>query len=156
MMCHRIGLPPISTIGFGRNTVSSESRVPLPPASRTAFIALHLSRQTVLAAGYLRRSCRVLDLGRGASSWYSRWRIFSCYEEVVKTFGSIPGVNIIKGVVPDTLPQVNSDRICYLSIDMVNAAPEIAAAECFRDRIIGGGIIVPDDCGWKKPVNQTF
>src|SRR5215212_185987 len=45
MMCQRIGLPPISTIGFGRNTVSSESRVPLPPASRTAFIAIHLSYQ---------------------------------------------------------------------------------------------------------------
>src|SRR5580692_7304035 len=53
-MCHRIGRPPISTIGFGRTPVSSLSRVPRPPARITAFISvltphvaysLHLSVQ---------------------------------------------------------------------------------------------------------------
>src|SRR5690606_25641598 len=38
MMCQRIGLPPTSTIGFGRNVVSSAKRVPKPPARITAFI----------------------------------------------------------------------------------------------------------------------
>ena len=38
-MCQRIGRPPISTIGFGFVEVSSESLVPRPPASMTAFIA---------------------------------------------------------------------------------------------------------------------
>ena len=38
MMCQRIGLPPISIIGLGRMLVSSEIRVPRPPAKRTAFI----------------------------------------------------------------------------------------------------------------------
>jgi len=38
MMCQRIGLPPISTIGFGRCSVSSASRVPIPPASIATFI----------------------------------------------------------------------------------------------------------------------
>src|SRR5690606_42164160 len=38
MMCQRIGLPPISTIGFGRRVVSSANRVPNPPARITAFI----------------------------------------------------------------------------------------------------------------------
>ena len=33
MMCQRIGRPPISTIGFGRISVSSVSRVPIPPAN---------------------------------------------------------------------------------------------------------------------------
>jgi hypothetical protein len=37
MMCHSIGLPPISTIGFGRTAVSSLSREPNPPAKITAF-----------------------------------------------------------------------------------------------------------------------
>jgi hypothetical protein len=37
MMCQRIGRPPISTIGFGRVSVSSERRVPKPPARITAF-----------------------------------------------------------------------------------------------------------------------
>src|ERR1051326_8225917 len=39
MMCHRIGRPPISTIGFGRNSVSSRKRVPAPPHSTTTFIS---------------------------------------------------------------------------------------------------------------------
>ena len=36
-MCHRIGLPPTSIIGLGRTLVSSEIRVPRPPARITAF-----------------------------------------------------------------------------------------------------------------------
>src|SRR5262245_3096414 len=38
MMCHKIGLPPISTIGFGLRWDSSDMRVPIPPARITAFI----------------------------------------------------------------------------------------------------------------------
>src|SRR6186997_1921285 len=38
MMCHRIGLAPISIIGLGLRCVSSEIRVPSPPARITAFI----------------------------------------------------------------------------------------------------------------------
>src|SRR5437588_13028318 len=38
MMCHRMGRPPISTIGFGRNSVSSRSRVPNPPHNTMTFI----------------------------------------------------------------------------------------------------------------------
>src|SRR5688500_18726033 len=39
MMCQRIGRPPISTMGLGRVSVSSASRVPWPPARITTFIA---------------------------------------------------------------------------------------------------------------------
>src|SRR3990172_8321559 len=37
MMCQRIGSGPISTIGFGRISVSSASRVPIPPARMPTF-----------------------------------------------------------------------------------------------------------------------
>src|SRR5947207_2080448 len=37
MMCHRIGLPPISTMGLGLVSVSSESRLPTPPARIATF-----------------------------------------------------------------------------------------------------------------------
>ncbi len=37
MMCHRIGRSPMLTIGLGRDAVSSESRVPRPPARITTF-----------------------------------------------------------------------------------------------------------------------
>jgi hypothetical protein len=35
-----MGIPPISTIGFGRKDVSSDKRVPNPPAKRTTFIKI--------------------------------------------------------------------------------------------------------------------
>ena len=40
MICHKMGFSPISIIGFGRKWLSSEIRVPNPPAKRTAFIVL--------------------------------------------------------------------------------------------------------------------
>ena len=40
MMCQRIGLPPISTIGFGLTFVSSLRREPNPPARMTSFIRI--------------------------------------------------------------------------------------------------------------------
>jgi hypothetical protein len=39
MMCQRIGLAPISIIGFGLEPVSSLIREPRPPARMTAFMA---------------------------------------------------------------------------------------------------------------------
>jgi hypothetical protein len=50
MMCQRIGFPPISTIGFGLNEVSSLSRVPNPPASMIAFNASPPAGAVLLAS----------------------------------------------------------------------------------------------------------
>ena len=50
--------------------------------------------------------------------------------------------------MPDTLPQVDAERICYLSLDMNCAAPERAAAEFFWDRLVSGGVILSDDYGF--------
>lgn len=77
-----------------------------------------------------------------------------CYEAVTETFGGISGVRIVRGIVPDTLEQVSTRSVCYLSLDMNNAVPEIAAAEYFWERLVSGGIIVLDDYGWTKQINQ--
>ncbi len=37
MICHKIGMPPISIKGLGLTNVSSLIRVPNPPAKITAF-----------------------------------------------------------------------------------------------------------------------
>jgi O-methyltransferase len=79
-----------------------------------------------------------------------------CYEEVKRLLGSLPGVQIVKGIIPDTLSQVTADAVCYLSIDLNNAAPEIAAAEYFWDRLVSGAIIVLDDYGWAKHITQKL
>lgn len=68
-----------------------------------------------------------------------------CFEDVKKTFAQFSNVRIIRGTVPKTLRDVESDRIAYLSIDMNCAEPEIAAAEFFWDKISPGGVLVLDD-----------
>ena len=72
-----------------------------------------------------------------------------CYEDVQQLFAGYPNVQIIKGRVPETLSRVTSDKISYLHIDMNNAAPEIAAAEYFWDRMVSGAIMLLDDYAWR-------
>ena len=76
------------------------------------------------------------------------------YPEVVSTFREFANVRIIRGTVPDTLDQVGADRICYLSLDMNNAAPEIAAAEHYWERLVPGAAILLDDYGWAQHIVQ--
>lgn len=77
------------------------------------------------------------------------------YEEVKKTFSAFR-VKIIKGMVPDTLTQCTAESICYLSIDMNAVKPEIAAAEYFWPKIVKGGVIILDDYGFSKHINQKL
>ena len=78
MMCQRIGLPPISTIGFGRVAVSSLRRVPRPPARMTAFIG-EPSRQNYAAAEHTNASEKNLLSGKPDStrSCLAPWIILS-------------------------------------------------------------------------------
>jgi O-methyltransferase len=81
----------------------------------------------------------------GLFTKYSNYE--ECYEWVCKIFQHYP-VEIIKGTVPETLPQCNAEKICYLSIDMNCTSPEIAAAHFFWDKVVPGGIIMLDDYGF--------
>lgn len=69
----------------------------------------------------------------------------NCHEEVKKTFASFSFIKIIKGIVPDTLAQVTSKKIAFLSVDMNCVGPEIATLNYFWDKMSKGGIIVLDD-----------
>ena len=75
------------------------------------------------------------------------------YEQVVKTFSPF-NTRIIRGAVPDTLPQCDTEKICYLSIDMNVAAPEIAAANYFWDKVVSGGVVILDDYGFPAHIEQ--
>ena len=70
-----------------------------------------------------------------------------CYEKACHTFGHMENVKIVRGAVPDTLSQVTSERIAYLSIDMNCVRPEIAAAEFFWPRLVPGATMLLDDYG---------
>lgn len=67
------------------------------------------------------------------------------YDYVVDSFKGFKNVNIIKGIVPDSLKTVNIDKVSYLSIDMNWAEPERATLEYFWPKLVKGGIIVLDD-----------
>lgn len=69
------------------------------------------------------------------------------YDEVVANFASYKNVIITRGSVPASLNEVAINRVCFLSIDMNNAAPEIAAAAHFWDRLSPGAPIILDDYG---------
>jgi O-methyltransferase len=78
-----------------------------------------------------------------------------CYAAVCKTFENF-NVEIIRGTVPDTLSQVTTERVSYLSIDMNCALPEVAAAEFFWPKLVSGAVIVLDDYGWPTHEEQKL
>ena len=82
------------------------------------------------------------------------YKYADCYDVVKKTFERFENVVIIKGPVPDTLEQVTSEKVSFLSIDMNCVAPEIAAAEFFWDKLVSGAAIILDDYGWAKHIMQ--
>lgn len=77
-----------------------------------------------------------------------------CYESVCQTFKLFPGAKIVRGTVPDTLSEVTSDKVSYLSIDMNIPQPEIAAAEYFWDKLVPGAVVLLDDYNWPKCKDQ--
>jgi O-methyltransferase len=82
-----------------------------------------------------------------------------CFEDVVRTFSPFPNVKIIRGLVPGTLSQVDSQQVCYLSIDMNNADPEIAALKFFWSKLVPGAIVLLDDYAYSeeyRPQKQAF
>lgn len=71
------------------------------------------------------------------------------YEAVLKAFASYKNVKVIKGWIPEVLGQVDT-RVAFMSIDLNNALPEIAAAEYFWEKLVSGAAMVLDDYGWKQ------
>jgi len=76
------------------------------------------------------------------------WRYPDVYAEVVSTFSKFPGVEIVRGAVPDTLNEVKSNQFAFVHIDMNAAVPEVAALEFFWPKIVSGGILILDDYGF--------
>jgi len=73
------------------------------------------------------------------------------FDTVQKRFKDLDNVKLIRGLVPEVLDEVKSERIAFLSIDMNGAVAERAALEYFYDKMVPGGIIYFDDYGWDYP-----
>lgn len=70
-----------------------------------------------------------------------------CYANAQKVFAPFPDAKIIRGRVPESLA-VAPDKVAYLSLDMNNAAAEVAAISHFWDRLSPSALVVLDDYGW--------
>lgn len=81
-----------------------------------------------------------------------------CYDTVVSTFRPFPFVKIVRGIIPDILPAVKTERVAFMSIDMNCVPPEIAAAEAFWPRLSTGAAIVLDDYNYVgyEPQRRAF
>jgi O-methyltransferase len=80
----------------------------------------------------------------GMPAWHNQhsYTTPNLYEQVKADFALFKGAQVIKGKVPDTLSQVTSDKICYLSIDMGIVHPELATLEYFWDKLVPGAVVV--------------
>ncbi len=76
------------------------------------------------------------------------------YQFVLSHFKHNHNINIIRGIVPDSLETVNIEQVAYLSIDMNCAAPELAALEFFWPKMVSSGIIILDDYGFSGHEEQ--
>ena len=94
------------------------------------------------------------DAERGLGIEEQNKHYYDCYDLVCKTFSAFPNVKIIRVKVPETLPQITSERIAYVAIDMNSVAPEIAAGEYLWPRMVQGALMVLDDYGWNPHINQ--
>ena len=72
----------------------------------------------------------------------------NCYEDAVANFAPFDNAHLVKGTVPETLTQVSIEKVAFLSIDMNCAAPEIAAAEYFWEKMSPSAVILLDDYGF--------
>lgn len=90
---------------------------------------------TELAQGALDKNKHMIEIGLYPTT----------PDSVIKNFSEWKNAKVIVGPVPETLDQIRSDRIAYLSLDMNCAPPEIAAITYLWDRLVPGAIILLDD-----------
>jgi hypothetical protein len=118
-----------------------------------------ISRAVIEYVGFgkLERRFFLLDTYRGHPdvSKANQKRYGECYEDVVKTFSPYSNVRIIRGLVPETLSKVDSEQICYLSIDMNHPAPEIAALRFFWPKLVAGAVVLLDDYAYSEAYRSS-
>ena len=75
----------------------------------------------------------------------SNIQFLECFEQTKNNFREFKNIHLIRGSVPETLTNVEIENVCYLSLDMNCAIPEVAAAEYFWPKMVSGAIALLDD-----------
>jgi len=88
------------------------------------------------------------EVGTGNLAHFREMYKEDLYDNAVRNFSGFNNVEIVRGSVPSTLTSVNIGEVAYLSIDMNNTTPEIAAMDYFWDKLQPGAPILLDDYGF--------
>jgi hypothetical protein len=70
-----------------------------------------------------------------------------CFDEARKNFSEFPRVFLIRGPVPLTLAEVDTESVCFLHVDMNCTPPELAAIEYFWHKLVPGALVLLNDYG---------
>lgn len=76
------------------------------------------------------------------------------YEIAQANFAPFPKARLVRGMVPETLSEVEIGKVAYLAIDMNIAYPERKALEHFWPRLSPGAIVIFDDYGFAGHAEQ--
>jgi hypothetical protein len=108
----------------------------------------------------LNKKYYMFDSFSGTSSEFDSKNHFtqygSWYTDIVKNHGNKKNLEIIQGYLPQTLSNVDIEKISFLSIDLNSYKPEIECMNLLWDKIVTGGVIVLDDYGFPGCENQLF
>jgi len=85
----------------------------------------------------------------GVYQRYGNWQ-----NEIVEKFKEYDNMVIIPGFIPSTLDKVDTDKICFVSIDLNCEEPEKESLNFVWDKLITGGIIIFDDYAFKGHHHQ--
>jgi O-methyltransferase len=101
--------------------------------------------------GFVKEQVTETEKAQGIGKYDNAYR--DVYQQVQETFKDF-NVRIVKGTVPSTLTACQSEKICFLSIDMNAVVPELAAAEYFWPRLVPGAVVLLDDYGFPNHITQ--
>lgn len=88
---------------------------------------------------------RVSDEEKSHAEFLNGAVFFDCYDLALRNFKPFPNARLVRGILPDSLAETQIDKIAYLSIDLNNAAAEMATIEILWSKMSPGAIVVLDD-----------
>jgi len=73
-----------------------------------------------------------------------------CYDQVLRNFEPFPNVHCVRGLIPGILPEVKTEKVAFLHIDLNCATPEIEAGNYFWPKLSPGGVCLLDDYAYPR------
>lgn len=86
---------------------------------------------------------------------YSGGEWAASYEEVKSFLKDCPSIIIHRGLVPDTLTEIESEQFCFVYLDMDIYSPTMDALKFFWPRLCSKGVIMLDDYGHLQGITDA-